>query len=186
MKLRKRLLGDEHPDVSQTLNNLAYLYYTQGRYSEAEPIYQHVLEIDQRLLGNEHLNIAGDLNNLATLYYDQGRYDKAEPLFRRALELRKRLLGEHPYVAESLSNLAGLCYSQERYSEALPLYWQALAIREQQLGLNYTRTVTAQKNFAICLRQAILKGCADIESLPDNLTVQTILATVQASLEKSE
>jgi hypothetical protein len=44
----------------------------------------------------------------------------------------------------------------------------------------------ATSNFAVCLRQAILKGCADIESLPNNLTVQAILATVQASLEKSE
>jgi hypothetical protein len=63
---------------------------------------------------------------------------------------------------------------------------QALAIYEQQLGLNHTETVIAQENFAVCLRQAILKGCADIESLLNNLTVQAILATVQASLEKSE
>jgi tetratricopeptide (TPR) repeat protein len=186
LKLKKRLLGDEHPNVSQTLNNLAYLYYIQGRYSEAEPIYQQALEIDQRLLGNEHLNVASNLNNLAALYGQQGHYDKAERLFRRSLELRKHLLGEHPYVAESLSNLARVCCSQGGYSEALPLYWQALAICEQQLGLNHTKTVTAQENFAVCLRQAILKGCADIESLPNNLTVQAILATVQASLEKSE
>ncbi|WP_442941786.1 tetratricopeptide repeat protein [Nostoc sp.] len=34
MELKRKLLGDEHPDVATNLNNLAYLYRDQGRYSE--------------------------------------------------------------------------------------------------------------------------------------------------------
>ncbi len=37
LEMMKKLLGDEHPDVATSLNNLAQLYYYQGRYSEAEP-----------------------------------------------------------------------------------------------------------------------------------------------------
>ncbi|WP_229453778.1 tetratricopeptide repeat protein [Nostoc sp. CHAB 5715] len=32
------MLGDEHPSVATSLNNLASLYFSQGRYSEAEPL----------------------------------------------------------------------------------------------------------------------------------------------------
>ncbi|WZI66586.1 MAG: tetratricopeptide repeat protein [Gloeotrichia echinulata IR180] len=45
-------MGDEHPDVATSLNNLAYLYDSQGRYREAEPFYLQALAIcEQRLEG---------------------------------------------------------------------------------------------------------------------------------------
>ncbi len=41
----------EHPDVAQSLNNLAELYRVQGRYAEAEPLYQRALAIREKALG---------------------------------------------------------------------------------------------------------------------------------------
>ena len=32
-------LGEEHHDVATSLNNLAFIYYTQERYHEAEPLF---------------------------------------------------------------------------------------------------------------------------------------------------
>jgi hypothetical protein len=32
LAMSKRLLGEEHPDVALSLNNLASLYFSQGRY----------------------------------------------------------------------------------------------------------------------------------------------------------
>ena len=40
----ERLLGAEHPNTLVSLNNLAGLYESQGRYDEAEPLYQRALE----------------------------------------------------------------------------------------------------------------------------------------------
>jgi hypothetical protein len=37
LKIKEKALGEEHPSVAASLNNLAALYYTQGRYTEAEP-----------------------------------------------------------------------------------------------------------------------------------------------------
>ena len=34
LDMRKKLLGDEHPSVAQSLNNLAGLYRNQGRYDD--------------------------------------------------------------------------------------------------------------------------------------------------------
>ena len=39
-KARKELLGDRHPSVATSLNSLALLYKSQGRYEAAEPLYQ--------------------------------------------------------------------------------------------------------------------------------------------------
>jgi tetratricopeptide (TPR) repeat protein len=107
LSITQARLGQEHPYVANSLNNLALLYRDQGRYSEAEPLLLQALEMRQRLLGQEHPYVAQSLNNLAGLYSVQGRYSEAEPLFIQALELRQRLLGqEHPDVATSLNNLA--------------------------------------------------------------------------------
>jgi tetratricopeptide (TPR) repeat protein len=92
LELTRRLLGEEHPDVAQSLNNLASLYYSQGRYAQAEQLIQQALELTRHLLGEEHPDVATSLNNLALLYYSQGRYAQAEPLFQQALELTRRLL----------------------------------------------------------------------------------------------
>ncbi|WP_130758767.1 tetratricopeptide repeat protein, partial [Microcystis aeruginosa] len=68
LDLYKRLLGDNHPHVAQSLNNLAGLYDSQGRYTEAEPLYLQALDLYKRLLGDNHPHVAQSLNNLAGLY----------------------------------------------------------------------------------------------------------------------
>jgi tetratricopeptide (TPR) repeat protein len=148
MNLRDRL-GNEHPDVATSLNNLALLYQMQGRYSEAEPLYYEALQLEQRLLGNDHSSIATCLNNLALLYESQRRYSEAEPLYIEALQLRQKLLGnDHPNVATSLHNLASLYESQGRYSEAEPLYNEALKLRQRLLGDEHPHIATSLHNLA--------------------------------------
>ena len=146
--LQKELGFEE--DFASTLNNLAYLYDSQGRYDQAEPLYLQALELRKRLLGEDHPDVAQSLNNLAGLYYSQGRYDQAEALDLQALELRKRLLGEdHPDVATSLNNLAGLYYSQGHYDQAEPLYLQALELRKRLLGEEHPDVATSLNNLAL-------------------------------------
>ena len=72
-----------------SLNNLAGLYYTQGRYAEAEPLYKRALAIREKTLGPDHPDVANSLNNLAGLYQDQRRYADAESLYKRTLAVRQ-------------------------------------------------------------------------------------------------
>jgi tetratricopeptide (TPR) repeat protein len=66
--------GDNYPNVTENLNNLAKLYHSQGRYAEAEPLLIQALELRKRLLGENHPHVAISLNDLAELYRSQGRY----------------------------------------------------------------------------------------------------------------
>ncbi len=79
--------------MAASLNNLAVLYDNQGRYAEAEPLYERALAIQEEVLGAEHPDVAVSLNNLAALYYAQGRYAEAEPLYERALGVGEKVFG---------------------------------------------------------------------------------------------
>ena len=136
--IRKKVLGDNHPDVAISLNNLAELYRLQGRYTEAEPLYQQSLAIDKKTLGDNHPDVATGMDNLATFYYLQGRYKEAERLYKESLAIKKEQLGDnHLDVARSLNILALIYDSQGRYKEAELFYQQSLAIKKEQLGDNH-------------------------------------------------
>ncbi len=51
LAIRKKALGNEHPDVATSLNNLALLYRAQGRYDDAEPRYVDAVEILEKTVG---------------------------------------------------------------------------------------------------------------------------------------
>src|SRR2546422_7420029 len=83
-------------------NNPALLYDSQGKYSEAEPLYRRSLAIREKALGPDHPHVAVSLNNLAAPYVTQGKYSEAEPLYRRSLAIYEKALGpDHPHVAVS-------------------------------------------------------------------------------------
>ena len=136
--------------LATSLNNLANLYYNQGKYSEAEPLYLDALEMRRRLFTGDHPNVATSLNNLALLYNSQGKYSEAEPLYLDALEMRKRLFtGDHPDVATSLNNLAGLYNNQGKYSEAEPLYLEALEMTKRLFTGDHPYVATSLNNLAL-------------------------------------
>ena len=145
----KRVLR-EHQDVATSLNVLAELYRSQGRYLEAETRFLQALKMRQRLFKNDHQDVATSLNNLAGLYLNQGNYPKAERFYRQALEMRKRLFGnKHRDVATSLNNLAELYRSQGQYSEAESLHQEALEMRKQLLENEDSDVATSLNNLAL-------------------------------------
>jgi tetratricopeptide (TPR) repeat protein len=95
--------------LATSLNNLALLYHSQGKYSEAEPLYLEALETGKRLFTGDHPDLATSLNNLAGLYKSQGRYSEAEPLYLDALAMSERTLGaNHPNTITVWDNLRHL------------------------------------------------------------------------------
>ena len=136
--------------LATSLNNLADLYYNQGKYSEAEPLYLDALAMRKRLFTGDHPDVAQSLNNLGSLYKSQGKYGEAEPLYLNALEMRKRLFtGDYPDVANSLNNLAGLYYNQGKYSEAELLYLEALEMRRRLFTSDHHDVATSLNNLAL-------------------------------------
>ncbi|MCH8963264.1 MAG: tetratricopeptide repeat protein, partial [Bacteroidetes bacterium] len=63
----EQALGPDHPSLAITLNNLAGLYESQGKYDQAEPLYQRALAIMERALGLDHPNTRTVRDNLERL-----------------------------------------------------------------------------------------------------------------------
>ena len=105
--MRKRVLGEEHPDTLSSMGNLAVVYYEDGRYVDAEALILEALEIEKRILGEEHPDTLTSLGNLAVLYEATGRNADAEPLYLEVLQVRTRVQGtEHPDTLKSMHDLA--------------------------------------------------------------------------------
>ncbi len=89
LEARERVLGKEHPETLQSVNNLAVLYQDQGRYQEAGPLFISVRwKPSERVLGKEHPETLRSVNNLAL------------PLFTR------RATGAGPLIFGSRSTAA--------------------------------------------------------------------------------
>jgi len=76
--------------LAASLDDEARLYHKQGKYAEAEPVYQRSLAIREKTLGAEHPDVATSLENLADVYQAQGKYAEAEPLLRKARAIREK------------------------------------------------------------------------------------------------
>ena len=74
------MLGANHPDTAGSLNNLALLYYSQGKYEEAETLFKRAIKVSEEVLGANHPYTAQSLSSLAIFYDNQGRYEEAEVL----------------------------------------------------------------------------------------------------------
>jgi tetratricopeptide (TPR) repeat protein len=85
-------LGAGHVDTAQSLNNLARLYYEQGKYAEAEPLYKRSLAIVEKALGYKHPNLFTVLMNYADLLRKMSRGAEAAKLEARAAKIQSRLM----------------------------------------------------------------------------------------------
>jgi CHAT domain-containing protein/Tfp pilus assembly protein PilF len=121
-----------------------------GKYDEALPLTERVLEIRGKILGPDHRDVAAIISFLADLYYYKGDYAKAAPLYQRALDIFQKALGpEHPHVAASLNNLANLYVRLGDYARAEPMHQRALAIWEKALGPEHPDVADVLNNLAI-------------------------------------
>jgi tetratricopeptide (TPR) repeat protein len=94
--IMEKALGPAHPNVAQSLNNLAVLYDDQGKYAEAEPLYQRALRIWEKALGPEHPKVATVLENYAPLLRQTGRESQAAEMEARAKAIGARHASQSP------------------------------------------------------------------------------------------
>jgi tetratricopeptide (TPR) repeat protein len=171
---------NEHADVGLSLHNLAKLYHDQGRYKEAENLYQRALTIRERAIGAEHPHNVYTLNSLAQFLLEQGQLERGEELCRRALTIREQKLGtRHPNYADSLATLALLYERRGDENRALQLYQQALASCEGKLMPEHPLVLRCQAGLSRLLaKEAGPQSSTDLPpsttSMPDTAPEQVV------------
>jgi tetratricopeptide (TPR) repeat protein len=84
LKIQEKLLGPEHVDLAQTLNNLGIRRHTQGRQAEAEAFYRWALEICEAHLSPQDPDAVNLMQNYAAFLQAVGRSPEAEAFQTRA------------------------------------------------------------------------------------------------------
>jgi tetratricopeptide (TPR) repeat protein len=165
MGIRKRVLGEEHPDTLNSIESLTSTYWHQGRWKEAEELCIQVIGSRQRVQGEEHPDTLNSMHNLGSMYKSSGKWKKAEEISVRMIETRKRVLGEeHSDTLNSMVNLASTYWHQGRLKEAEELSIRALEIFKRVLGEEHPNTLVSMGDLAVTYAsQGRLKEAEELE-----------------------
>jgi class 3 adenylate cyclase/tetratricopeptide (TPR) repeat protein len=149
LAIREKLLGPDHPDVSDSLINLGIAIAEQGRHDESVELFECALKIREEAFGPDSTPVAGALLNLAHGYAELGRFTESEMLNKRALAIFEGTRGpEHPDTAFAIGNIAHGFMERGRYADAEPLLERALAIREKVLTADHPDVSVSLNNLA--------------------------------------
>jgi tetratricopeptide (TPR) repeat protein len=152
LKIRCRLLTDDHPDTAETYNNLAMSLNGQGKYAQAQLRSEKSLEIFRRVFTDDHPNTAGSYTNLAYILYSQGKYAQAQLFDEKGLLVNRRLFGDNdPRTAVGYNGVAMDLQAQGKYAAAQPLCEKALEIRRETLADGDPTAADSYNNLAMNL-----------------------------------
>jgi tetratricopeptide (TPR) repeat protein len=96
---RGRLLGPDHPDLTQQLNLLCWVLYSTDRSADAIPVMEQIVAIRTRELGPHASRTLTVRYNLAAVYARSARYDDAEHILQTDLAVIQTQGGETVHEA---------------------------------------------------------------------------------------
>ena len=153
LEIRRRELGDEHPDTLQSLLAAGNLYWEQGRYEDAESSKRRTVETARRELGAEHRFTLRAIKNLGVFLLSRGEYAESAQCCGEVLEIGRRVLGEEDKLV--MSAMANLSFALDRlgnHVEEETMIRECLRRRRRVLGNDNTSTLWAATRLAAMLR----------------------------------
>ncbi len=138
LAIRRRVLGDDHPETARAYNALGMTLARVGRWTEAQEHYIRSHELIVQVYGEDHPRVAVALNNLCISERKTGAHDAARTHCNRALALWEAAFdADHPSIAIGLTNLADVLRASDQLAEAQGLHQRARDIRERTLGTDH-------------------------------------------------
>ncbi len=132
---RRRIFGERHMLVAESLNDLAIHYQAKSEFDRAEAALVEALAIQHGIVGEDHLETAETLMNFANLFGVKGDYVAAERHLLAAYDIRRDFFGEeHADVADSLHGLAHAKLALGDQEAAEELLHRTLEIRRRVLS----------------------------------------------------
>ena len=123
------------PRVAKAHEDLADFYSAEGRYADAEKVYQKTLELKEDMLGRANPAIIPAVDDVARVSFAQMKYDQAADLIARELRIMEREYGDDdPKLVPSLEQVARVLEAASKYPDAEKFLARAIAIREKASG----------------------------------------------------
>ena len=122
---------------ASTLTESVIKLFNQGKYDEALPLANRVLQIREKLLPRNDPQISSALNNLGEIYTAKKDYKAAIQVYLRMLQAHEEVFGkEDVNLTFTLDRLAVLHYAAGSFKETEAAYKRMLALREKAHGSN--------------------------------------------------
>ena len=154
LEIRRRVLGDRHPDTLRSINNAGSLRHNQGKLEDAERYHREALEGFRRVLGDDDPDTLRAMKNMGDLLYALGKMQEAEPYYREALEKLRRVLGnDDADTLTTIASMGSLLEAQGKLPEAELHYREALEGRLRVLGREHPDTLESQNFMGFVLQQ---------------------------------
>lgn len=135
--IRKKALGDDHPDVAASYNNIGECFRLKTNYDQGVFSHKEALRIRLKAYGPVHLEVARSYYNLGLCYDNKGENDTAVDFFQKALDIRIKLLGnEDLLVARVYYDIGNSYRKRDEYEKALNCHEKALSIQQKKLNAN--------------------------------------------------
>jgi serine/threonine-protein kinase len=149
---RRELLGEDSPEVAESLANLGEVLVARAHLDEAEARQREALELRKKLFGERDLLVAESLQGLAGVLSAKGDYTAAGKLLDEALGIRRETLpAGDPLIGASLEALALGLVDQGDLDAPLPLLEESLEIRREAFGDPHPDVAAALNNLAFVL-----------------------------------
>jgi serine/threonine protein kinase len=152
VELRQQILGIEHRDTLQAMDDLGDVLVFLRRLPEAEKLFRDSLEVGRRVLGEEDQITLGSLHQLAWVLGAEGRLSEAVELERQCLEAQLRVLGpENEDTQTTMGNLADDLTVQGKWSEAEKIARECLRVALQAFPKDHPMILQARLTLVIVL-----------------------------------
>ena len=131
-------LGQDHPDVAISYNNLGEAYLSKGEFDRGIEYHEKSLKIQLAKLGQDHPDVARSYNHLGFAYLTRGEFDRGIEYLEKSLEIMLAKLGQdHPDVAVTYSHLGIAHLDKGENDRAFEYLEKALKIRLEKLGQDH-------------------------------------------------
>lgn len=152
MNIRRRELGNDHPDTLKSVEALGQLQQDLGEYDLAEKHYKEAWTANRRLHGDSHLRSLAGQSNMGSIEYAQGNLEAAAELTRTALDSYEAL-GNPIEALATMSVLGSILVEQSKFEEAEQVLRETLRRRRSALGGDDSMTLRSMTNLARLLHK---------------------------------
>jgi non-specific serine/threonine protein kinase/serine/threonine-protein kinase len=151
---RREILGNDHPEVAESIHALADVRRELSEYEEARPLFEEALRVREQAFGADDLRVAETLYGLAIVETKAGNHELSGEYLDRALAIKEQALGpDDPEVAKVLNAMASLAHTIGELERSRELHERALEIRTSKLGPDHPDVATTLSNLAIVVAE---------------------------------
>jgi len=128
LEKRRKLVGENNPQVPIFIRHLALVIAKEGRYREAEQLARDAVARYRKLFGPEHPETLQAISVLGVVLGDEGSLQESEALLRQVTTIGSKGGDASRYMSAWWSDLGWTLFQEGRIQEAGQVFERSLAL----------------------------------------------------------